>query len=316
MKKILMTLAAVLCCAMATMAQNTPEQMLKEAEAKAKLADKNPKNAKMQLAAAGAFIYDELGDKKDFDRALIYANRALKLSQEHPAPQDTLQGNTCLALGLIYMGKQDMETAVDFFQKATDGFQTELGRYDPVTIGTKFLYGWMMMQSQPFRGFPMIQEAMVDNSFAPNDKRIENMEEANIALEFALEMIIAEHTKRYRYAVPVIYIDSTMYYIVQTADWNLERPLVGWMVPSMLGADKSDDEVHDPAIIADDMGRFRVLSEEERKKSPLIFNFRHFVSNPKHIEYNKGDSRLLFLQPEGYNRLLSDYRKFKESLTK
>ena len=140
MKKILMTLAAVLCCAMATMAQNTPEQMLKEAEAKAKLADKNPKNAKMQLAAAGAFIYDELGDKKDFDRALIYANRALKLSQEHPAPQDTLQGNTCLALGLIYMGKQDMETAVDFFQKATDGFQTELGRYDPVTIGTKFLY--------------------------------------------------------------------------------------------------------------------------------------------------------------------------------
>jgi hypothetical protein len=70
------------------------------------------------------------------------------------------------------------------------------------------------------------------------------------------------------------------------------------------------------SIIADDMGRFRVLSEEERKKSPLIFNFRHFVSNPKHIEYNKGDSRLLFLQPEGYNRLLSDYRKFKESLTK
>ena len=313
-----MTLAAVLCCAMAMMAQDTPEQLLKEAEAKAKLADKNPKNAKMQLEAASAFIFNQLGEKKDYDRALIYANRALKLSQEHPAPQDTLQGNTCLALGLIYLGKQDMEKAVDFFLKATDGFQTELGRYDPVTIGSKFLYGWMMMQSQPFRGFPMIQEAMVDNSFAPNDKRIENMEEANIALELALEMIIAEHTKRYRYAVPVIYLDSTMYYLVQTSDWNMERPLVGWMVPSFLNENENenDDEVHDPAIIVDDNGRFRVLSEEELKKSPLTFSFRHDVNNPKRLEYNEGDSRLLFLQPDGYNSLLNDYRKFKESLKK
>ena len=64
------------------------------------------------------------------------------------------------------------------------------------------------------------------------------------------------------------------------------------------------------------MGRFRVLSEEERKKSPLTFGFRHFVNNPKRLEYNEGDSRLLFLQPDGYNRLLNDYRKFKESLKK
>jgi len=316
MKQIMMTLAAVLCCAMATMAQDTTEQMLKEAEAKAKLADKNPKNGKMQLEAAGAFIYDQLGEKKDYDRALIYANRALKISQEHPAPQDTLQGNTCLALGLIYLGKQNMETALDFFQMAADGFQAELGRYDPVTIGSKFVYGWMMMQYLPFRGFSMIQEAMVDNSFAPNDKRVENMEEANIALELALEMIIAEHTKRYRYAVPVIYLDSTMYYLVQTSDWNLERPLVGWMVPSFLNENENDDEVHDPAIIADDNGRFRVLSEEEREQSPLTFSFRHYTLKPKRIEGDEGDSRLLFLQPEGYNRLLNDYRKFKESLKK
>jgi hypothetical protein len=59
-----------------------------------------------------------------------------------------------------------------------------------------------------------------------------------------------------------------------------------------------------------------VLSEEERKKSPLTFNFRHFVSKPKRLDFNEGDSRLLFLQPDGYNRLLNDYRKFKESLKK
>ena len=78
MKKIMMTLAAVLCCMVTTVvsAQNTPEQALKQAEQKAKLADKNLKNGKMQLEAAYAFINDELGEKKDLDRALTYANRA------------------------------------------------------------------------------------------------------------------------------------------------------------------------------------------------------------------------------------------------
>ena len=54
MKKTLMILAAVLCCATATMAQMTQEQALKEAEEKARLADKHPENGKMNLQAAWA----------------------------------------------------------------------------------------------------------------------------------------------------------------------------------------------------------------------------------------------------------------------
>jgi len=319
MFKILMTLAAVLCCAMTTVvnAQATQEQALKLVEQKVKLADNNPMNGKMQLEAANAFINDELGEKKDYDRALIYANRALKISQEHPAPQDTLQGNVCMTLGLIYLGKQMMDTAIDFFEMAIDGFQADLGRYDPVTIGTKFISGWISIGQQPFRAFPMIQEAMVDNQLAPHDKRIENLPEANIALEFALEMLIAEQTKYFRYAIPIIFIDGKRYYVVQTAYWNMESPLVGWMVPSFLNENENDDDSdHGKAVIADDDGHFRVLSKDERKQSPLTFNFRHYILKPKRIEGNEGDSRLLFLQPEGYNRLLNDYRKFKESQEK
>jgi len=210
-----------------------------------------------------------------------------------------------------------MDTAIDFFEMAIDGFQADLGRYDPVTIGTKFISGWISIGQQPFRAFPMIQEAMVDNQLAPHDKRIENLPEANIALEFALEMLIAEQTKYFRYAIPIIFIDGKRYYVVQTAYWNMESPLVGWMVPSFLNENENDDDSdHGKAVIADDDGHFRVLSKDERKQSPLTFNFRHYILKPKRIEGNEGDSRLLFLQPEGYNRLLNDYRKFKESQEK
>lgn len=83
MKKNLMTYAAgrlvltvSFCCAMTTVvnAQNAMEDALKQVEQKTKLADKNPKNGKMQYQAAMACIADVLGEKKDFDRAISYAN--------------------------------------------------------------------------------------------------------------------------------------------------------------------------------------------------------------------------------------------------
>lgn len=64
MKKILS--AVIFCCAMTTAvnAQNAVKDLLKSAEKKAKLADKNPKNGKMQYQAAMAFIDDALGEEK------------------------------------------------------------------------------------------------------------------------------------------------------------------------------------------------------------------------------------------------------------
>ena len=293
-------------------AQNTVEQALKQAEEKAKLADKNPKNGKMQYEAAMMFINNELGDKKDYDRALTYANRALKIAREHPAPQDTLQGLTCMGLGLIYMGKGSYENATDFMEMAMDALEVELGRGDPVTNGTKLVYGTMMTGPQPVRGFTKVQEAMFDNSFAPKDKRIENMEEANIVLETALEMLIADQTKRFRYALPMIFIDGKRYVIVQTADWNMERPLVGWQVQSILRTDEERESFKgDETILCDNDIQFTVLPDEEKEKRQIMFNFRHRIWNPRKLESDEGDARIWFFTPEIYNNVLAKYREYK-----
>ena len=75
--KRILTIVALMCAVTFQMnAQMTVEQALKSAEQKAKQADKNPKNGKKQYEAAMMFINDELGEKKDYDRALTYANRA------------------------------------------------------------------------------------------------------------------------------------------------------------------------------------------------------------------------------------------------
>lgn len=307
-----MMLLLLLATTATTWAQNTVEQALKFAEQKAKLADKNPKDGKKQYEAAMGFINDELGEKKDLDRALTYANRALTIAREHPAPQDTLQGLTYMGLGLIYMQKGNYENATDFMEMAMDAFEVELGRNDAVTNGTKLVYGMLMMGAQPVRGFTKVQEAIFDNSLAPRNKRIENMEEANIVLESALELLIADQTKRFRYALPMIFIDGKRHVVVQTADWNMERPLVGWKVQSLLHSDEEREAFKgDDTIICDDKLQFTVLPDEEKEKCQMTFNFRQKILNPRHLETDEGDARIWFLTPAAYNNLLAKYREYR-----
>ena len=267
MKKIIMTLAAVLCCAMTTTvnAQNEEEEALKELEAKTKLADKNPTNGKMQYEAATACISDALGEKKDYDRALTYANRALKIAQEHPAPQDTLKGLSCYA--------------------------------------------------NPFRGFPMIQDAFNNNEMAQQNKRIDNILQVGIVQELALEMLIAAHTRKYYHGVPRIYVDCQPYYIVQTRDWNIERPLVGWMVPHMLRSKAENDAYEgDPTIVCDEYFNFKVVSGEEREKYAMNFTFKHFLKNPRHLEVEDCSAGIIFPAPDNFDKLLAKYREFKATM--
>ena len=315
--RLIAVFAAVLCCAMTTTvnAQNTVEEALKYVDQKTALADKNPTNGKMQYEAATACITDVLGEKKDYDRALTYANRALKIAQEHPAPQDTLKGLSYYALMMIYIGKQSWDNAIDFMELAVDAFQEELGRYDPVTNGTKLLYGYMMMGSNPFRGYPMIQEAFNDNEMAPQNKRIDNILQVGIVQELALEMLIAAHTKRFHHGVPRIYVDCQPYYIVQTGDWNIERPLVGWMVPHMLRSEAENEAYEgDPTIVCDEYYQFKVLSKEEKKKYAMNFSFKHFLKKPRHLEVEDCSAGIIFPAPDNYDKLLAKYREFKATM--
>ena len=293
-------------------AQNTEEEALKDAEKKVKLADKNPTNGKMQYEAGMALFSNELGEKKDLDRALTYANRALRIARENPAPKDTLLGLSCLEIGLIYIAKERYEYASDYLEMAIDALEVELGRNDPLTNSTKVVYGGIMLYTSPYNAFAKILEGIIDNQNAPKEKRVENMDEANVALEFALEMLIAKMTDLYRFAVPMIFIDGKKYYVVQTEDWSIEKPLVGWMTAELLRTKEEDEAFKgNETIICDEDGNLRIMSKEEKDKHQFTFSFKQVISNPRKLEYNEGDSRLWFFNPDSHSRLLQMYRDFK-----
>ena len=312
--KRLLTLV-MLICAMALHIHAQEDSVavaLKEAEQKAKLADKNPNDGKLQYEAGVAFINEQLKDKKNCDLALQYLERAQKIAEAQTIMKDTLLGLTYMGLGSTYMEKQDFEKGVSYMDKASDAFEQELGKYDPLTNCSKLIYSMMLMGPRTFYAFPKILEAFVNNDLSPENKRIENIDEANILLEVATEMFIAAQTKMFRYALPLINYRGKRCLIVQTADWNIERPLVGWMVPKMLNTDEENDTINRaPNLLFDDNGQIIAMTEEERKQNNLVFNFRYFVRNPRRLVSNEGDSRIWFMSQEDYEKVLAAYREYK-----
>lgn len=312
MNRIVVIVALMCVAAFQMKAQESVEQAMKYAEEKVKQADKNPKNGKMQLWAADALNSNELGDKKDYDRALTYANRALEIAMEQPVLKDTLKGLSCYSLGMIYLGKQNTEDAMNYFEMAMDALEQELGKDDPLTNSTKLIFSYLTMNTNPIRGFPKIQEAFYYNSIAPQDKRIENMDEAYLLLETSLEMLVALYTNFFRYALPLVEYDGKKCLVVQTADWNMEKPLVGWLAPSFTRTEEENDNFEgDDTIFCDDNFNFFVSPEEDKGKRELKIYFKHFIRNPRKLEGNEGDSRLWFLPQETYNDLLTRFREFK-----
>lgn len=312
--KRMMTIVALMCAvAFQVNAQTTnAEKLQKEIEQKVKLANKHPKDGKMQLNVAYAILADSLSESRDFDRALIYANRALTIAQEHPAPKDTLLALSYQTLGFIYMGKQDFEKCMDAYEKSLDAFEVELGRLDPVTNANKIIYGWSLMAMQPSRGFTKIQEAFNDNARAPEDKRIENIDEAKIGLEIGLEMLLTEQAENFRYALPTLYIDGKKNYIVQASYWNMENPLVGWLVPRTKYSDgeqeTEEDDDDDSIIFGVEDGQFTILPEEKRD---LTCHFGYTRSDQHKLDVNEGEPRIQYFSPEDYNDLLTKFREFK-----
>ena len=314
MKKIFMTFAAILCCATTVVnAQSSVEDLLKSAEQKAKLADKNPENGKMQYQAAMAFIADGLGEKKDFDRAQTYAYRAYQIAQDHPAPQDTLKGLSCQALSLIYMGKESWDIAYDFMDLTMDAFEEELGKSNPATNGIKLTYGNLMLKARPVHAFFRIQEAFNNNEAAPMSQHINNMMQAGVVQEMSIEMYIAEMSKRYHHCIPRIYVDCKPYYIVQTPDWNIERPLVGWMASGLLRPESEKAAAYQasPLIVCDENYQFTVVPMEEKDKYGLDYYFTHQLAKPHYLDFRDCSAGIIFFTPANFDKMVAKYREFK-----
>lgn len=291
------------------------ENVRKNAEAAVKLADKNPKDGMKQLRAADALTAAALDDKSQFDRAIDYAHKALKIAQAQKELKDTLLAGSCMVLSKIYLFQNSMDNAIDYLEMAVDAYEKELGRYDPVTIYNRLYAGRVIISAYPDtrRGFLHILQAFYDNDTAPADKRIKSMPRINVQMNEAMELFLAAYVNSNRYAVPTVMMDGEKYFIVQTRDWCVGQPLVNWMTPNILRSE-AERQAHageDIIVVNDKTSEFRRLTKEEGQQCRLEFEYS-FNADTHDIDVNPNSGSVMYFPPQTYNEIVRLFKEFKD----
>lgn len=277
-------------------------------------ADQLQKEGRKELAAAKAFYnqYEE-GDTAAFALAVQHAQQALEIASQMPVLTDTLFGNTCLQLAIMYLFKHDYRLGAGYAYMAMNAYERELGRQDPLTIGTKIAFSPVLLRGDARVNFTLVQQAFLDNESADKDKRITNIEDATMHLSVALEGLIAEYHKRFRYAVPIVKFEGNDYYLVQMYNqWHIGRPLVGWMAFIWEDEDTIDAIYDGNDIILvnkQTLQGLRVPSEKE-KDINLAAQLVHSVNNPRYLKPNGDNTTIRILAPEEYRRVKTAYLDF------
>lgn len=309
---IVLTLTCVYACIVHAQTA-TPDKLSNETEKIVKIADKHPKDGKKQLNAANALLNDRISPTPDYNRALNYAHKALNIAKNSPL-KDTLLALSYETLGSIYMEKKEVDNTVYYIEKALDAYAVELGRFDPVTNGSKLIFGWMMLKAKPSLGFPKIFDALYDNSRAPRHKIVQNMPDATIALEMALELFLKEQIEIFRYALPMLTINDKKCLLVQTDFWNMEFPLVGWTLRGKEDTEEDTEKERKTILFTQDE-KFIVLSDEEKENFKVSFNTKYTKAVPTSLYLNDDEARIFFLSPEYHEKVLNMFREFKAQLS-
>ncbi len=94
----------------------------------------------------------------------------------------------------------------------------------------------------------------------------------------------------------------------------MEKPLIGWSVPSLLRSDKETATFDgDDVILFDGDEEWITLTGDDRKTLQLQYNFKHAPSDPRTLKATEGDSRIWFLNKSYYDDFLQKFRAYKAS---
>ena len=327
MKRIVTIVALTCAVAFQVNAQNTVEENkkmvstnlqmvstnLQMAEQTVKLADANPTDGQKQYAAATALVGVAVNTDGQYDRAISYAHKALEIAKAQKERKDTLLANTYSLLSNIYLMQGSVDNGCDFMELAVDAIEEQLGRYDAVTIYSRFKTGLTLISIYPDtrRGFLQVMQAFYDNDKAPFNKRIKNLAQFNIRFSLAMEQMLTAYANGNRYAVPVVMLDGEKYYMVQTRDWHIGQPLANWLSPNMLRS-QEESLAHrgEDVVLMKEMGEFRRLSKEEAQKVTLETPGFMLNASSREIETAPSASYLWYLEPQVYNDTVERFEEF------
>jgi hypothetical protein len=317
MKKIIMTLAAVLCCAMTTTVVNAQEaeSPIKKRERLVKAADDAPQDWKKQYDAA-EFYLNETNGTPNTILGEKYATRALEIAKRQTVKRDTILGKSFELMATIGMYNKNIDQLIGSYDQAIRAYVDELG-YQNAAIPPRIAFlasiKWMLHSSGAYvygdaEAVRSLREALLLNNQLPEGQRAEGMEDAETIYALSHEVLMAEQKRLMKDKVWLWtdQADGKTYTILAFDDWTVDQPdgFVATMLIDNQNGKKAPDFKYG-FVLMDEQGNIT-----ERQPTEFVWNVKF---NQKGNAFRLSDEtniRVVSISSEKHQQIIDAFHKF------
>ena len=319
MKKMMMTLAAVLCCAMTTTVVNAQEaeSPIQKRERLVKAADDAPQDWKKQYDAAEFYLNESNGTPNTI-LAEKYATRALEIAQSQTVKRDTILGMTLKLMTTLGMYNKNFEQMIGSYDQAIRAYVDELG-YQNAAIPPRIAFlaslKWMLHSSGAYvygdaDAVKTLREAFILNNQLPEGQRAEGMEDAETIYALSHEMLMAEHKQLMKDKVWLWtdQADGKTYTIWAFDDWTVDQP-AGFMATMFIdnqNGKKAPDFKHG-FVLMDEQGTIT-----ERKPTEFAWDVNFNQKGNAFRLTDQTNLRVVSITSEKHQQIIDAFHQFEK----
>ena len=236
MKKNLMTyaagrlvLTAFFCCAMTTVmnAQTAePESKIEKYLRLSKEADENPTNWQAQLEV-GHMLLDKENSFYNMTRAMKYYERIYhQVADYNREIPDSVFRETCMTLLAQASNKKDLNKILFYIDEIFHAEKVGIEFSDNDLISYDVLG---IIHNMPNQKALKALSHMIDLRQRVIASQMQGLEYTDALTAVLYENLLADYKKLYGDKLMEFTFDGKKYILIAMNDWNVERPLIGWL---------------------------------------------------------------------------------------
>ena len=239
MKKIMMTLAAVLCCFISVNAQTTETESNSERYLRlSKEADENPTDWKAQMEVV-YILTDKNSGFYNQQRATRYLERIYHTATDYnkEVPDSVLRLSLVTLITLAF-DKKDLDKTLFYIDelKHAKKVGVEISNLDIICQDGVGVVVHLVKNDM----LQALSNMMEMRQLVTEDK-MSGIEYTDVMTAMLFDSLFDQYQKMFGDKLLEITIDGKKYIIIAMKKWNIEKPLMGWM-GEMNGDDDDDDD--------------------------------------------------------------------------
>ncbi len=291
MQKIIL-LTALVCIAVlnANAQEAEPESKIEKMLRLTKTADENPKDWNAQLEA-GHFLLDKENGMYNQSQAGKYYERIYHLATDYNKEiPDSVINEATIMLMTVASDKKNIDKALFYIDEMIHAQKVGVDIPDEY-LGS--IAGWGMLYSMAKEDYVKSLSYIMDLRERLANNKTPGIEYTDVFTSIVFERLIEKYRNMFGDKVMELTFDDQKYYIISMNDWNIERPLMGWM-------QKAEGN---PTLLYGEDGKVY-----DDKHGPMEYSFQYYKDGVKPKE--GANARLVTPTPEHRQQMVEAYRNY------